>query len=73
MTTASCATCRHRQPHAGHIERIVPGLTAFGSAYGASIGESRLCRLHDCLVSPGDRCDSHELPVMTTVAADAAQ
>jgi hypothetical protein len=58
MTAPSCAACQHRQPDAGHVEKMVPGLTAFGSGYGASIGGSRLCRLHDCLVSPNDGCTS---------------
>ncbi|HEY0294835.1 MAG TPA: hypothetical protein VGC69_05815 [Bordetella sp.] len=59
MSEPRCADCRHRQPDAGHVEKAVPGLTAFGSGYGASIGASRLCLLHDCLVSPDDRCNAH--------------
>jgi hypothetical protein len=38
------------------IEQRVAGLAVFGSAYGASIGGSRLCVLHDRWVSPNDFC-----------------
>jgi len=51
-----CADCCHRLDDRQAIEQRVSGLTVFGSAYGASIGESRLCVLHDRLVSPDDRC-----------------
>jgi len=56
METPRCADCRHRLDDRQAIERRVWGLAVFGSAYGASIGESRLCVLHDRLVSPDDRC-----------------
>ena len=56
METSRCADCRHRLDDRLAIERRVSGLAVFGSAYGASIGESRLCVLHDRLVSPDDRC-----------------
>lgn len=51
-----CADCRHRLDDRLAIEQRVLGLAVFGSAYGASIGLSRLCVLHDRLVSPDDRC-----------------
>jgi hypothetical protein len=51
-----CAACRHRLGDRRAIERRVAGLAVFGSAYGASIGTSRLCALHDRLISPDDRC-----------------
>ncbi len=53
---ARCAHCRHRQDDRQAVEREVPGLASFGSAFGASIGKSRLCGVHDCWVSPGDAC-----------------
>ena len=56
METPRCADCHHRLDDRQAIERRVSGLAVFGSAYGASIGESRLCVLHDRLVSPDDRC-----------------
>jgi hypothetical protein len=59
MSTASaprCADCRHREQDRGRIEQAVAGLPVFGSAYGSSIADSRLCVLHDRFVSPGDRC-----------------
>ncbi|WP_240975741.1 hypothetical protein [Paraburkholderia aromaticivorans] len=42
------------------MEQDVPGLAVFGSAFGASVADSRLCRLHDQLVSPGDACAQFE-------------
>jgi hypothetical protein len=50
-----CADCCHRLDDRQAIEQRVAGLAVFGSAYGASIGASRLCVLHDRLVSPDDR------------------
>ena len=55
---ARCEHCRHRCDDPRETERRVPGLTSFGSAYGASIGTSALCEVHDCFVSPGDVCGS---------------
>ena len=52
-----CADCRHRPDDRQAIEQRVTGLIVFGSAYGASIGSSRLCLLHDRLVSPDDGCN----------------
>ena len=51
-----CGGCRHRPDDRQAIEQRLPGLIVFGSAYGASIGSSRLCQLHDRLVSPDDAC-----------------
>jgi hypothetical protein len=42
------------------LEQSIPGLAIFGSAFGASVADSRLCRLHDQLVSPGDACPQFE-------------
>ena len=58
MPTAGlrCADCIYRLDDRLAIEQRVCGLAVFGSAYGASIGTSRLCTLHDRLVSPDDRC-----------------
>ncbi|MFC4527941.1 hypothetical protein ISN76_05760 [Dyella halodurans] len=53
---ASCAGCRHRLDDQRNVEQRMPGLTSFGSAYGASIAASRLCLLHDSWVSPADGC-----------------
>jgi hypothetical protein len=51
-----CAGCRHRLDDRRMTEQRVAGLAVFGSAYGASIGTSRLCDLHDRWVSPNDFC-----------------
>jgi hypothetical protein len=55
---AHCAHCRHRLDDQHATEQRVAGLASFGSAYGASIGTSRLCGVHDCWVSPRDSCAS---------------
>jgi hypothetical protein len=57
-----CRDCRHCEHDRRVMEAAIPGLGSFGSAYGASIGDSRLCRLRDQLVSPRDSCpqfDAH--------------
>jgi hypothetical protein len=51
-----CGRCAHCDHDRHALEAAIPGLTAFGSAFGASVGETRLCRLHDQLVSPADSC-----------------
>jgi hypothetical protein len=55
-----CAGCRHRAENRDSLEQGIPGLAVFGSAFGASVADSRLCRLHDQLVSPGDSCAQFE-------------
>jgi hypothetical protein len=54
--TASCARCVHRDESRHALEQRIAGLVVFGSGFGASVSTSRLCVLHDRLVSPGDRC-----------------
>ncbi|KAA1012476.1 hypothetical protein FVF58_11355 [Paraburkholderia panacisoli] len=56
-----CASCRYRAEDRHSLEQSVPGLTAFSSGFGASVADSRLCRLHDQLVSPGDVCARFEV------------
>jgi hypothetical protein len=51
-----CADCIHRLDDRRAIEQKISGLAVLGSAYGASIAASRLCLVHECLVSPEDRC-----------------
>ncbi len=53
---AQCQHCRHCEPDRLVLESVIPGLASFGSALGASLGDSRLCRLRDQLVSPRDSC-----------------
>jgi len=52
----SCAGCRYRADDRLTLEQSIPGLTVFSSGFGASVAASRLCRLHDQLVSPDDAC-----------------
>ncbi len=51
-----CERCRFCLRDRGGTERLIPGLAMLGSAFGASIGDSRLCSQHDRLVSPNDSC-----------------
>ncbi|MEQ5840361.1 hypothetical protein N0A02_13090 [Paraburkholderia acidicola] len=53
---ARCAACRHRADDRHVLEQKIPGLVVFGSGFGASVATSRLCRVHDQLVSPDDTC-----------------
>jgi hypothetical protein len=55
-----CAGCRHRAENRDSLEQGIPGLAVFGSGFGASVADSRLCRLHDQLVSPRDTCAHFE-------------
>ncbi|RZF30990.1 hypothetical protein EVC45_03290 [Paraburkholderia sp. UYCP14C] len=55
-----CAECRHRVSDREVLEQRIPGLVTFSSGFGASVADSRLCRLHDQLVSPGDVCARFE-------------
>ncbi|RKE25407.1 hypothetical protein B0G76_6938 [Paraburkholderia sp. BL23I1N1] len=51
-----CASCRYRAEDRHSLEQSIPGLAVFSSGFGASVAESRLCRLHDQFVSPDDAC-----------------
>jgi len=53
---AACVRCVHRDDSRHTLEQRIAGLIVFGSGFGASVATSRLCVLHDRLVSPGDRC-----------------
>jgi hypothetical protein len=55
-----CARCRHRADDRHTLEQSIPGLTVFSSGFGASVATSRLCRLHDQLVSPNDTCSQFD-------------
>ncbi len=55
-TPARCADCRHRPDDRRGLERRLPGLSVFGSADAAAVGDSRWCLRHDRLVSPDDSC-----------------
>jgi hypothetical protein len=51
-----CASCRYRAEDRHSLEQSIAGLAVFGSGFGASVADSRLCRLHDQFVSPRDTC-----------------
>ncbi|WP_321798277.1 hypothetical protein [Caballeronia sp. J97] len=51
-----CARCRHWADDPALLEKRIAGLASFGSAYGASVGDSRLCLRHDRLTMPRDCC-----------------
>ncbi|SDV48922.1 hypothetical protein [Chitinasiproducens palmae] len=52
----ACRHCARWADDRAMLEARIPGLASFGSAYGATVGESRLCLLHDQLVMPRDHC-----------------
>jgi hypothetical protein len=60
-----CAVCRHCEHDRHVLEATIPGLISFGSGFGASVGETRLCRRHDHLISPGDTCGEFEADSLT--------
>ncbi|BEU23081.1 MULTISPECIES: hypothetical protein [Paraburkholderia] len=51
-----CADCRFRADDRHSLEQSIPGLAVFGSGFGASVADSRLCLIHDQLVAPRDSC-----------------
>jgi hypothetical protein len=53
---AVCRHCVHWRDDRALLEAAIGGLASFGSAYGASVGDSRLCVRLDRLVSPRDGC-----------------
>ncbi|EEA03788.1 hypothetical protein BH160DRAFT_0907 [Burkholderia sp. H160] len=58
--TPCCAGCLHRMAERDALEQRIAGLVTFSSGFGANVADSRLCRLHDQLVSPGDVCARFE-------------
>jgi hypothetical protein len=63
---AVCAACQHCEQDRHVLEAMIPGLTSFSSGFGASVGETRLCRRHDQLISPGDSCIEFEAALEVT-------
>ncbi|SAK84601.1 hypothetical protein AWB76_05858 [Caballeronia temeraria] len=51
-----CRRCRHWADDRALLEKRIAGLASLGSAYGASVGASRLCLRHDRLTMPRDGC-----------------
>lgn len=52
----ACARCAHWADDRALLELRIAGLASFGSAYGESVGRSRLCLIHDRLVMPRAQC-----------------
>lgn len=57
---AICTHCAHRADDRHVLEARVAGLVVFSSGFGASVADSRLCTLHDQLVSPDDTCSAFQ-------------
>jgi hypothetical protein len=57
---AHCIDCMHWADDRALLEARIAGLASFGSAYGASLGASRLCLRHDVLSMPHDHCAAFE-------------
>jgi hypothetical protein len=55
---ARCAECGHWSSARSSLEVDIPGLVSLGSGFGASAADTRVCRVHDRLTSPRDRCRS---------------
>lgn len=55
-TPGHCARCAHWANDRALLEARFAGLASLGSAYGASVGASRLCLRHDRLTMPADHC-----------------
>ena len=55
-----CRLCRHFLGASRELEAELPGLTILSSAYGESMGDQGLCRLHDRLVPPSHTCQDFE-------------
>ena len=65
----TCEDCAYFSADRDEVEAKIPGLTSLSSAYGATLGESRLCSLFDRFVSPRDACASHRPSVPSTTCA----
>lgn len=57
---AACLNCRFFLQQGHEIEKQIPGLASLGSAFGAHIGNSKLCTQHDCLTSSHDSCQQFQ-------------
>ncbi len=52
----ACARCVRWADDRALLEARIAGLASFGSAWGATVGTSRLCLHHDRLTMPDDGC-----------------
>jgi hypothetical protein len=52
----ACGQCRHASQGGAALEQGIAGLSTMGSGFGSSVGASRLCGVHDCLVGEHDYC-----------------
>ena len=55
-TVPECRDCRHFLGASRELEAELPGLTILSSAYGDSMGDQGLCRLHQQLVPARHTC-----------------
>ena len=51
-----CRVCHHFLAASRELEAELPGLTILSSAFGDSMGDQGLCRLHERLVPPRHSC-----------------
>jgi hypothetical protein len=54
--SASCRNCGHFMHDPQSLERALPGLAAFSSAYAAVRSDDGLCALHDRYVAGSSSC-----------------
>jgi hypothetical protein len=57
----ACENCGYFLGASRQLERELPGLTILSSAYGDSMGDQGLCRLHERLVPSGHSCAEFEI------------
>ena len=55
------------------LERELAGLTILSSAYGDTLGDQGLCRVHQVLLTPGLSCPRFELRPPAGAALDAPE
>lgn len=68
----ACGRCAYREDDRALLEARIGGLASLGSAYGASVGDSRLCVRLDRLVSPADHCAEFVARDVTARSTDTA-
>jgi hypothetical protein len=68
----TCQECRHFDNEAASLEKRLPGLTIFGSAYSSARGEAGICALSGRYLDAIKDCDSFEREEVSPQAKKAA-